>query len=146
MPVDNSPKPQRYPKLMVGVTLAAMAGIPALLLGAIMFLAPLLQQASIDRILDQRGVAAGSPWRTFWYVVALALLAFVMVNYAALFSGVISWYERRIAGRMQSRIGPNRLGYLGFFVWIADAVKMILKEDLVPDEADALLFRAAPYF
>ncbi|MGE5433490.1 MAG: complex I subunit 1/NuoH family protein, partial [Candidatus Doudnabacteria bacterium] len=146
MPVDNSPKPQRYPKMMVGITLAAMVGIPALLLGAILVLTPLLQKDSLDRILAQRGIAANSAAATVTYVVALLLLAFVMVNFGALFSGVISWYERRIAGRMQSRIGPNRLGYLGFFVWIADAVKMILKEDLVPDEADALIFRAAPYF
>lgn len=146
MPVDNSPKPQRYPKLMVGITLAAMVGIPALLLGAILFLTPILQPATLDALLAQRGIEVGSGWRTFWYVVALLLLAFVMVNYGALFSGIISWYERRIAGRMQSRIGPNRAGFLGFFVWIADAVKMILKEDLVPADADALLFRAAPYF
>ncbi len=146
MPVDNSPKPQRYPKMMVGITLAAMVGIPALLLGAILVLTPLLQKDLLDKLLAQRGIAPNSPAATVTYVVALLLLAFVMVNFGALFSGVISWYERRIAGRMQSRIGPNRLGYLGFFVWIADAVKMILKEDLVPDEADALIFRAAPYF
>jgi len=146
MPVDNSPKPQRYPRIMVGITLAAMVGIPALLLGAILFLAPVLQPSTMDALLAQRGIGPGSGWRTFCYVVALLVLAFLMVNYGALFSGVISWYERRIAGRMQSRIGPNRAGYLGFFVWIADAVKMILKEDLVPSEADALLFRAAPYF
>ena len=69
-----------------------------------------------------------------------------MVNFAAIFSGVISWYERRVAGRIQSRIGPNRAGFAGFFVWVADAVKMILKEDLVPADADSILFRAAPYF
>jgi NADH-quinone oxidoreductase subunit H len=56
------------------------------------------------------------------------------------------WYERRVAGRMQSRIGPNRQGLGGFLVWIADAVKMLLKEDLVPAEADSLVFRASPYF
>src|ERR671934_90055 len=78
--------------------------------------------------------------------MALALIAFVFVNFGAIFSGVISWYERRVAGRMQSRIGPNRAGFLGFFVWIADAVKLLLKEDLVPEDADALLFRMAPYF
>jgi NADH-quinone oxidoreductase subunit H len=78
--------------------------------------------------------------------VALLLLAFLMVNFGAIFSGAISWYERRVAGRIQSRIGPNRAGAGGFLVWIADAVKLILKEDLVPADADAVLFRAAPYF
>jgi NADH-quinone oxidoreductase subunit H len=47
---------------------------------------------------------------------------------------------------MQSRIGPNRVGAGGFLQWIADAVKLLFKEDLVPAEADSLLFRAAPYF
>jgi NADH-quinone oxidoreductase subunit H len=47
---------------------------------------------------------------------------------------------------MQSRIGYNRVGAGGFFQWIADAVKLLLKEDLIPADADRVLFRAAPYF
>jgi NADH-quinone oxidoreductase subunit H len=149
MPVNYPPRPKQTPKSVIAITVAAAVGIPALLLGAILFLTPILQPATIDAALRQWfGVAspATSPWRPVAYVLALLLLAFLMVNYGAIFSGVISWYERRIAGRMQSRIGPNRAGFLGFFVWICDAVKLILKEDLVPADADAILFRAAPYF
>src|SRR5512146_2663366 len=125
MPVNYPPRPKQTPKAVIAVTLVAAAGIPALILGAILFLTPLLQPATIDAPLKQWfGVAPAAGTRTLAYVVALLLLAFLMVNFGAIFSGVISWYERRIAGRMQSRIGPNRLGYLGFFVWIADAVKM----------------------
>jgi NADH-quinone oxidoreductase subunit H len=51
-----------------------------------------------------------------------------------------------VAARIQSRIGPNRVGAGGFLQWIADAVKLLFKEDLVPGEADALIFRIAPYF
>jgi formate hydrogenlyase subunit 4 len=47
---------------------------------------------------------------------------------------------------MQSRVGPNRAGPGGFYQWIADAVKLLTKEDLVPTEADQFLFRIAPYF
>ena len=149
MPVNYPPPPSRTPRAVVAVTLAAAIGIPVLLLGAILFLTPVLQPVTIDAVLRQWfGIAdpAHSPWGVFAYVVALVVLAFLMVNYGAIFSGVISWYERRIAGRMQSRIGPNRAGFAGFFVWVCDAVKMILKEDLVPADADAVLFRAAPYF
>jgi NADH-quinone oxidoreductase subunit H len=46
---------------------------------------------------------------------------------------------------MQSRVGPNRVGPQGFFQWIADGIKNLLKEDLIPAAADAKLFSLAPY-
>ncbi|HUK67055.1 MAG TPA: complex I subunit 1 family protein [Anaeromyxobacteraceae bacterium] len=141
-----APRPRRTPKLLVLFTLAVALGLPVVLLGAILLLTPLLQPQSLDAmLLEWFGVEAlpGWPWH---YALALFVLAFLMVNFGAIFSGVISWYERRVAGRMQSRIGPNRAGFAGFLVWIADAVKLLLKEDLVPSEADPVLFRAAPYF
>ena len=48
-------------------------------------------------------------------------------------------------GRMQSRIGPNRTGPIGFLQWLADGIKNLLKEDIVPKAADAPLFKLAPY-
>ena len=60
-------------------------------------------------------------------------------------AGILTWVERRIAGRMQSRIGPNRAGPQGFFVWVADGIKMLLKEDVIPAASDKPLFRMAPY-
>ena len=63
----------------------------------------------------------------------------------ALVAGATSWAERRIAGRMQSRYGCNRVGPQGILQFIADAVKLILKEDLIPDGADRFLFKVAPY-
>jgi NADH-quinone oxidoreductase subunit H len=56
------------------------------------------------------------------------------------------WWEMRVSSRMQSRVGYNRVGAGGFFQWVADAVKLLFKEDLVPADADHALFRAAPYF
>jgi NADH-quinone oxidoreductase subunit H len=137
--------PRFTPRVVVAVTLVAAVALPALIFGGILFLTPLLKPAIIDAAL---GFGPQTPpWRRdLTYAGALLLLAFLCVNFGAIFSGVISWYERRVAGRMQSRIGPNRAGFLGFFVWIADAVKLILKEDLIPADADALLFRMAPYF
>ncbi len=60
-------------------------------------------------------------------------------------AGIITWVERRIAGRMQSRVGPNRAGPQGFFIWVADGIKMLLKEDVIPSASDKPLFRMAPY-
>jgi NADH-quinone oxidoreductase subunit H len=130
---------------MVAVTLAAMVAVPGVILGAVLLATPLLQPAVLDAALGLSEHTAPLA-RDLVHAVALLLLAFLMVNFGAIFSGAISWYERRVAGRIQSRIGPNRAGFLGFFVWIADAVKLLLKEDLVPADADAHLFRAAPYF
>jgi len=87
-----------------------------------------------------------SLYRDTWYGVILLVEGTFVSLYTAVFAGVTTWVERRIAGRMQSRIGPNRPGVFGFISWVADAFKMLFKEDLIPAEADRLLFRAAPYF
>ncbi|HEV8377238.1 MAG TPA: NADH-quinone oxidoreductase subunit NuoH [Tepidisphaeraceae bacterium] len=73
-------------------------------------------------------------------IVAVAFLPFISV--VAMFS---IWAERKVAGHMQSRIGPNRVGPIGILQSIADGVKLILKEDLIPKDADRFLFRLAPY-
>src|SRR6266508_5560734 len=46
---------------------------------------------------------------------------------------------------MQSRVGPNRVGPQGILQWLADGIKNLLKEDLIPSAADAKLFSLAPY-
>jgi NADH-quinone oxidoreductase subunit H len=80
------------------------------------------------------------------HAVSLLGLAFVVATFAAVVAGMTSWWERKVAGRMQSRIGPNRNGPHGFLQWIADAAKLLFKEDLIPAESDRKMFRLAPYF
>ncbi len=74
--------------------------------------------------------------------VGVALLLLLLVAPA---TGLLVVWERKIAGRMQSRFGPNRVGPSGWLQWLADALKLIRKEDLIPTDADATLFRLAPY-
>src|SRR5437879_9895251 len=104
-------------------------------------------QGFIDNLIRGWGYEPASwPWTQFVYVAFMGLFSFIVINFAAISGGIFSWAERRIAARMQSRVGPNRVGPAGFLQWIADAVKLLLKEDLVPAESDQFLFRIAPYF
>ncbi|MBK7644907.1 MAG: NADH-quinone oxidoreductase subunit NuoH [Planctomycetes bacterium] len=54
------------------------------------------------------------------------------------------WFERKFAGRMQSRIGPKHVGPYGLLQPIADAFKLLIKADITPDTADRALFNLAP--
>src|SRR5438067_9183128 len=104
-------------------------------------------QSFLDNLIRSAGHDPASwPWTQIIYLAFMGLFAFIVINFAAITAGIFSWAERRVAARMQSRVGPNRVGPAGFLQWVADAVKLLLKEDLVPAEADAVLFRAAPYF
>jgi NADH-quinone oxidoreductase subunit H len=73
-------------------------------------------------------------------------LVFTLIIIAAVFGIllVVTYGERRILGFMQSRRGPNRTGPFGIFQLIADALKALTKEDMIPDKADKLLFWLAP--
>jgi NADH-quinone oxidoreductase subunit H len=55
------------------------------------------------------------------------------------------WFERKVIGDMQNRIGPNRAGPWGILQTLADGIKLFFKEPMVPDQADSLIFRLAPY-
>lgn len=77
------------------------------------------------------------PWRLLAYWVGI--LGFVGLNAAYLV-----WVERKAAGRFQRRPGPTEVGPAGLLQPVADALKLLSKQVLVPPEADRFLFRLAP--
>jgi NADH-quinone oxidoreductase subunit H len=74
-----------------------------------------------------------------WQIKSLFVIFALLTGFAYL-----TWYERRALARIQARIGPNRAGPLGLLQPIADAVKLIFKEELTPGSADRILFFWAP--
>jgi NADH-quinone oxidoreductase subunit H len=80
-----------------------------------------------------------------WVWVRWAL--WLLVGFMGIFPGIVAymvWLERKVAARFQDRIGPNRVGPLGLLQPIADAIKLVTKEDLVPRDADRIVHLAAP--
>lgn len=73
--------------------------------------------------------------------IVKGLLTVILVATAA---GVLTWIERRLLGRFQIRKGPNRVGPQGFFQWIADVVKLVFKEDVVPSRAEKVIHLLGP--
>src|SRR3990172_2310729 len=67
-----------------------------------------------------------------------------VVAISALISIFLIWVERKIAARFQDRLGPNRAGPYGLLQTFADMVKLVTKEDVIPEKADRLVFNIAP--
>jgi NADH-quinone oxidoreductase subunit H len=90
-----------------------------------------------DTVPDVPGFG-GTP---FWIVVIKVVLVFAFLVVMTLFSIV---FERKVVGRMQNRIGPNRVGPWGTLQSLADGVKLAFKEEVIPLLADKPVYWLAP--
>ncbi len=82
---------------------------------------------------------------TTWTLAKWA--AWLLLGFVGIFPGIVAylvWAERKVAARFQDRIGPNRVGPLGLLQPIADAIKLLTKENIVPRSADHWVHILAP--
>jgi NADH-quinone oxidoreductase subunit H len=78
------------------------------------------------------------PW---WLIIIKVLAVFLLLLLGTLFA---IWAERRVLGRMQNRLGPNRAGKFGLLQSLMDGIKLALMEDIIPRGVDKVLFWMAP--
>ena len=96
-------------------------------------------------LLEQFQLWLGSIWPEWAAYITPAIIGIVVVLGFVLTTVIIFIYlERRLLGRFQIRTGPNRLGPEGIFQPIATALKVLLKEDIVPAKADKVVHWLAP--
>ena len=85
---------------------------------------------------------AGFEWAA--YFAAGFVIMFILINAALLGAAAFVWSERRLLARFQARRGPNRWGPWGILQPFADLLKLIIKEDIIPNAADKLAFTLVP--
>ena len=88
------------------------------------------------------GVSPVPSWLA--YFLTGFLIVFIVVNAVVIVTTLGTWVERRLIGRIQSRLGPNRWGPWGLLTPVADAVKLLTKEDTRPEGVDPWIFNLAP--
>ena len=80
-------------------------------------------------------------------VVIITLIGIVvMATFLLVMDIGLVWFERKMVARFQDRLGPNRVGPFGLIQPIADIIKLLIKEDIMPQGADKFIFNIAPIF
>lgn len=87
------------------------------------------------------GLGLGPDWVT---AIQLAVAALVVIAFAAVVVLFLVWWERKVSARIQMRVGPMRVGWHGLLQTLADALKLIQKEDITPSNVDRGIYFWAP--
>ncbi|NES46149.1 NADH-quinone oxidoreductase subunit H, partial [Moorena sp. SIO2C4] len=96
-------------------------------------------QSSFIQSLSDLGIPAGAA-KAIWMPLPL----FLMITVATVGVLVVVWLERKISAAAQQRIGPEYAGPLGVLQPVADGIKLVFKEDVIPAKSDSLLFTLGP--
>jgi NADH-quinone oxidoreductase subunit H len=92
---------------------------------------------ALDPLLD-----GGLKWTPLVLLLVKILVVFGVALVGTMF---MVWFERKIIGGLQNRIGPTKAGPFGLLQTLADGMKLIFKEDFLPNRADRIVYRAAPF-
>ena len=79
-------------------------------------------------------------------VILAVLGVVVLATFVLVVDILLVWVERKMVARFQDRLGPNRVGPFGIIQPIADVIKLLIKEDILPDGADRFIYNIAPIF
>jgi NADH-quinone oxidoreductase subunit H len=101
----------------------------------------------MERLIVKAFVKLGLGSPPEWAVLLIiGLIAGIILLVVILtYEGIATYIERKVAGDIQVRYGPNRVGPYGILQFVADGLKLFFKEDIIHSQADRLLFRVAPY-
>jgi NADH-quinone oxidoreductase subunit H len=86
-------------------------------------------------------IAPDWPGNFWWHLIIMAAILIGLLLSCVI---IFIWMERRVIGRFQARLGPNRVGPFGLFQSFADVIKILTKEDIIPVLADKIIFWIAP--
>ncbi|MFH0795211.1 MAG: NADH-quinone oxidoreductase subunit NuoH [bacterium] len=79
-----------------------------------------------------------------WYFLGLFVAGGAVIGFISVIAMFWIWAERKVSGHIQARVGPNRVGPYGLLQSVADGLKLFVKEDIVPDKSQKLLYSMAP--
>ncbi len=98
-----------------------------------------------DVLIDMQ-MRLGAPEELRWLVTGItyAVGALLLATASLTLALLLIWITRKVVSRIQDRIGPNRQGPYGLFQTVADALKLMSKEDITPTDADKIAYALAP--